>query len=128
MHFTVTGAGSENENKHGEQRNIPSPFKRAFVWPEKLSKKKKKNEKIPTVATSDEWQKYHLMKEEEKLQKQRDIEKRKMKRQEAQLKKEHEKEKKKVLAEEKRKINEQMNKLLAKKKELQKRIEPKKKA
>lgn len=50
------------------ENNIPSPFKRALVYPEEktMKKKKKLKEKIPFVVTSKEWQEYYKRKEEKK--------------------------------------------------------------
>lgn len=64
---------------------IPTPFKNALFWPktEKKDNKRRKKEKIPFVATSEQWQQYHLKKEEAKLEKERQ----KMARAEERLKK-----------------------------------------
>ena len=71
------------------RETVSSPFKKALLWPEKISKniKKKKTEKIPTVATSDEWQAYHLKKEKEKARKELERVKNQEKRKAAQQKK-----------------------------------------
>lgn len=69
---------------------ISSPFKRVLLWPEKISKSmkmEKETEKIPTVATSDEWQAYHFKKEEEKAKKELEKIKRQEKRKPALQKK-----------------------------------------
>ncbi|CAK1579786.1 unnamed protein product [Parnassius mnemosyne] len=63
---------------------IPSPFKRALFWPTpKENCKKRKKEKIPSVASSLQWQKYHESKEKKKTEleeeKKRKAEERKMK-------------------------------------------------
>lgn len=50
--------------------NVPSPFKRALFWPQPpVTTKKHKKEKIPSVDTSADWQKYHEKKEKVKKQK-----------------------------------------------------------
>lgn len=62
---------------------VSSPFKRALFWPEPIQKKKKTRapkEKIPSVATSSEWQKYYQKKENEKTENERQKEERKQKR------------------------------------------------
>lgn len=47
---------------------IPSPFKRALVYPEEKTSKRKSRlkEKIPFVVSSKEWQEYYKRKEEKK--------------------------------------------------------------
>lgn len=51
----------------GEDKTIPSPFKRALIWPEpKPAKKRASKEKIPSVVTSKAWQEYHESKERKK--------------------------------------------------------------
>jgi len=62
---------------------MSSPFKNKLFWPKPVEKRKKSKEKIPTVATSEEWIQYHQKKEKEKFQKQQEIEERKKKRIEA---------------------------------------------
>lgn len=48
--------------------NIPSPFKRALLWPELPEKKAKRSrETLPSVVTSKSWQEYHLNKAKKKL-------------------------------------------------------------
>lgn len=57
--------------------NVPSPFKKVLFWPQPTTTKKRKNkEKIPSVVTSEAWQKYHMKKEEEKVRKQLEKEER----------------------------------------------------
>lgn len=69
--------------------NVPSPFKNTLFWPGNSTQNKKKRlrDKIPAVATSDEWQQYHMTKEEEKVQKQKIKEDNKKKREEKRLQK-----------------------------------------
>jgi len=44
---------------------VPSPFKKILFWPkEKQIKKRQSQEKIPSVVTSEQWQKYQYDKEE----------------------------------------------------------------
>ena len=47
---------------------MPSPFKRILFWPssETTNVKKRRKDKIPSVATSQQWKEYHLKKENEK--------------------------------------------------------------
>ena len=48
-------------------KEIPKPFAKALFWPEEVRRKKiKRTAKVPSVATSDEWQNYHRIKDEEK--------------------------------------------------------------
>jgi len=86
---------------------VSSPFKKALLWPEKTPKnmKKKKIEKIPTAATSDEWQAYHLKKEEEKARKELE-----------RVKKAEEQSAKKIIIEEKKKKQAEKKRLLEEKK------------
>lgn len=64
---------SNDTNLQGRK---PSPFRTTLFWPKKVEKTKNKRlkEKLPTVATSDDWYNYHTRKEEEKLMKQKEIE------------------------------------------------------
>lgn len=82
---------------------MPSLFKTKLFWPNPIvkNKKRKNTEKIPTVATSEEWLQYHLKKENEKLEKQRQIEINKQKRIEAKKIKLEEAELKKRIKQEK---------------------------
>ncbi|KAK9739034.1 hypothetical protein QE152_g9327 [Popillia japonica] len=67
---------------------IPSPFKRALFWPDVKEKtgKRTKKEKLPSVATSKQWQEYHS----KKTQIKKENEERKQERaRERQLKKEN---------------------------------------
>ena len=46
---------------------IPKPFAKAPFWPEEVRRKKiKRTAKVPSTATSDDWQNYHRTKDEEK--------------------------------------------------------------
>ncbi|KAF6201976.1 hypothetical protein GE061_004372 [Apolygus lucorum] len=49
--------------------NIPSPFKRAFYWPEEPTKQIAKRERLPSVVTSESWREYHLNKSRQKNEK-----------------------------------------------------------
>lgn len=73
----------KTQNSSAILEDIPSPFKTALFWPvvPKVTQKKKW-EKVPSVATSKEWKVYHIKKENNKVQKQNEIEERKRKRQE----------------------------------------------
>ncbi|KAJ4437827.1 hypothetical protein ANN_13765 [Periplaneta americana] len=52
-------------------------FGPVLFWPQPTTTKKRKNkEKIPSVVTSEAWQKYHMRKEEEKVRKQLEKEER----------------------------------------------------
>ena len=88
------------ESDSAVPRDIPSPFKSTLFWPKLTEKKKKSKEKIPTVATSEEWLQYHLYKENEKTKKQQDIEERRKKREEIREKKKQERELKKNIKKE----------------------------
>lgn len=105
-----------------EKKNVPSPFKRALIWPEEINRKKKtkSTKKISTVLTSEEWQ-HHLEVQEEKLRKQREIEDRKKSREEAKKRKAEEKEAKRAAAEKKKKLNEEIKRLMAQKKTFHKK-------
>jgi hypothetical protein len=48
--------------------SVPSPFKRILFWPSSETKnvKKRRKEKIPCVATTQQWKEYHTKKENEK--------------------------------------------------------------
>jgi hypothetical protein len=46
---------------------VPSPFKTSLFWPEvKADSKSKNKEKLPAVATSEQWRNYHMKKIDEK--------------------------------------------------------------
>lgn len=62
--------------------DIPSPFKNNLFWPEIPKLAKKQVEKIPSVATSVDWQTYFRKKEDKKIEKEKETEDRKRKRQE----------------------------------------------
>jgi hypothetical protein len=72
---------------------VPTPFKNTLFWPEpkKVTLKKKPKEKIPSVATSSQWQQYFKSKEEKK----RKEEEKKVQRQEDRKRKKMEVEKRK---------------------------------
>lgn len=61
-----------------------SPFKRVLFWPKEkeTNKKLKSKDKIPAVVTSELWQEHYKKKEEQKVQKEKDLESRKRARQE----------------------------------------------
>jgi len=64
---------------------VPEIFRSTLFWPEsikKQTKKRRSKEKIPSVATSAQWQAYHTAKATEKFQKLVEMETRKKKRQE----------------------------------------------
>ena len=69
---------------------IPSPFKSSLFWPKLPNNpiKRKLTEKIPSVATSDQWRTYHQKKQEQKAKKEMEKIERKRKRDEAKLEKE----------------------------------------
>lgn len=52
--------------------DIPSPFKNNLFWPDRPKVTKKLNEKIPSVATSKDWQEYFKKKEKNKLEKEQE--------------------------------------------------------
>jgi tRNA A37 N6-isopentenylltransferase MiaA len=60
--------------------DIPSPFKNNLFWPDTPKATRKLKEKIPSVATSKDWQEYHRNKENKKLEKEQEIQERKRKR------------------------------------------------
>ncbi|CAH1382001.1 unnamed protein product, partial [Tenebrio molitor] len=82
----------EQENPVIEE-SFPTPFKKTLFWPEpkKVTLKKKPKEKIPSVATSSQWQQYFKSKEEKK----RKEEEKKVQRQEERKRKKMEVEKRK---------------------------------
>lgn len=77
----------ESCSKNSDNMVIPSPFKRALFWPTpKQNSKGRKKEKVPSVVSSLEWQRYHEKKEKTKTeledQKKRRAEERKKKKEE----------------------------------------------
>lgn len=81
--------------------SIPTPFKKALFWPEQVnSKNKRKKEKLPSAITSEEWQHYHLRKENEKRKKE---EEKKQKAELRQMKKEEKENQKQKAPKRKRK-------------------------
>ncbi|KAF5300550.1 hypothetical protein FQR65_LT09171 [Abscondita terminalis] len=70
----------QNNKKKDILADIPSPFKNNLFWPDTPKVAKKLKEKIPSVATSKEWQEYFRKKENKKLEKEHEIEERKRKR------------------------------------------------
>lgn len=75
--FTDTEISKENVVK----KKIPSPFKKSLFWPEpEPTKYKIKKEKVPSVATSKEWQDYFIKKDKIKAEKIKSIEERKKER------------------------------------------------
>lgn len=66
--------------------NVPEVFATTLFWPKpKAAKggKRQPKHRVPSVATSDKWDKYHESVEEEKDRKKREIEERKNQRAEA---------------------------------------------
>jgi hypothetical protein len=63
-----TPSTSKTAGNYNNDPIIPSPFKRALFWPQQRSEPtlKRKREKVPSVATSEEWKKYHEKKRKEK--------------------------------------------------------------
>lgn len=80
-----------NNSIPSTSKDIPSPFKGALFWPKPITKKtvRKIKEKIPSVATSDQWRDYHQRKELEKQRKEQEKEERKRKRELAKIEKEN---------------------------------------
>lgn len=70
----------QNNKEKDILADIPSPFKNNLFWPDTPKVAKKLKEKIPSVATSKEWQEYFRKKENKKLEKEHEIEERKRKR------------------------------------------------
>ena len=57
----------EGKRVSGCGQTIPSPFKRTLFWPQKASTPNKRSkQKVPSVATSEEWKKYLAKKREKK--------------------------------------------------------------
>lgn len=54
---------------------IPSPFKDILFWPNPVSvtTKRKAKDKVPSVASSEEWQAYHKQKQAKKIKTENDI-------------------------------------------------------
>ncbi|KAJ8950062.1 hypothetical protein NQ314_008068 [Rhamnusium bicolor] len=71
--------------------NVPSPFKSSLFWPKPIisDKPKRSKEKVPSVATSEQWRTYHKKKQGNKENKEREKEERKRKREEAKQEKLH---------------------------------------
>lgn len=70
--------------------SVPTPFKRALFWPdakENTEPKKRKKDKVPAVASSQEWQEYHKRKEEikNKQEKEKNIRKQERKKKDCKL-------------------------------------------
>ncbi|KAJ8941959.1 hypothetical protein NQ314_010178 [Rhamnusium bicolor] len=61
--------------------NVPSPFKSSLFWPKPIisNKPKRSKEKVPSVATSEQWRTYHKKKQENKENKEREKEEHKNK-------------------------------------------------
>jgi len=80
---------------------IPSPFKRNFYWPEEVKTKAKRQlkEKVPSVATSEQWNIYFNKKTTEKAKKEEEKQQRLQKRKTAQ----EERVAKKIAAQQKKK-------------------------
>ncbi|KAF5306512.1 hypothetical protein FQR65_LT18556 [Abscondita terminalis] len=70
----------QNNKEKDILADIPSPFKNNLFWPDTPKVAKKLKEKIPSVATSKEWQEYFRKKKNKKLEKEHEIEERKRKR------------------------------------------------
>lgn len=64
--------------------DIPSPFKNNLFWPETPKVAVKIKEKIPSVATSKNWQEYYRKKQNKKLEHEKQVQERKRKRLEMQ--------------------------------------------
>lgn len=59
----------ESCSKNSDNMAIPSPFKRALFWPTpKQNSKGRRKEKVPSVVSSLEWQRYHENKEKKKTE------------------------------------------------------------
>ncbi|KAH9632997.1 hypothetical protein HF086_000357 [Spodoptera exigua] len=60
---------STQESCNTDNMVIPSPFKRALFWPTpKQNSKGRRKEKVPSVVSSLEWQRYHENKEKKKIE------------------------------------------------------------
>ncbi|KAK9695012.1 hypothetical protein QE152_g33145 [Popillia japonica] len=64
--------------------DVPTPFKSCLFWPQqtKCDNKPRKKEKIPSVATSEQWKTYHFKKQKLKQEQEAAKEERKRKREE----------------------------------------------
>lgn len=89
---------STSKEKLQDESDIPSPFKSSLFWPKPIvnSKPKRTKEKVPSVATSDQWRAYHRKKQEDKENKEKEMKERKRKREEVKQRKLEEKQNKKV--------------------------------
>ncbi|CAH0547035.1 unnamed protein product [Brassicogethes aeneus] len=82
---TAEASTSQNHTTGTPLKDVPTPFKQCLFWPVKKPTKKLKRttkEKVPSVASSTQWQEYYKKKQEEKDQKEREKEERKRKREE----------------------------------------------
>ncbi|XP_018394291.1 PREDICTED: jerky protein homolog-like [Cyphomyrmex costatus] len=86
-----------NLQKKDIENEETSIFKEIFIWPieSQTSKSTRRIDKIPSVVTSDEWNKYQRNKEEEKLFKQKELQDKRETRKRLQKEKAEEKAKKK---------------------------------
>ncbi|XP_071653661.1 uncharacterized protein [Temnothorax longispinosus] len=101
------------KNAAKKVEEIPSVFKNTLFWPEdrkKVTKKKKTTEKLPSVATSDQWLLLASQKEEEKLKMLQEKEERRMNREKIQEQKQVTQLEKQKLQEEKKKQQEEKKK------------------
>ena len=77
----------DNVQQQGDMSvDIPSPFKKALFWPQPCKKDGKKHRskgKVPSVVTSQQWRRYHMFKEAEKIKKRKEIDERKIQKQES---------------------------------------------
>uniref|UniRef100_A0A6P7GFR3 Uncharacterized protein DDB_G0286299-like n=1 Tax=Diabrotica virgifera virgifera TaxID=50390 RepID=A0A6P7GFR3_DIAVI len=66
---TLTSSGDNQKPSTSKFDLIPSPFKRALMWPEpqEMAKSKRRREKLPAVATSPQMLEYYRKKEKQKM-------------------------------------------------------------
>ncbi len=70
-HQSIATDNSTEKEKHTTEfeGNVPSPFKRLLFWPtpkENVKKASRMKQKVPAVASSEQWQEYHRKKIEKK--------------------------------------------------------------
>ena len=95
-----------DNNENHELDGIPPTFRKNYYWPEKVKTKSKRKpkEKVPSVATSEEWNLYYNTKSIEKAQKEEEQRQKAQKRKSAQ----EERAAKKVAIEERIKAREEL--------------------
>ena len=101
-----------------QTKNVRNIFNEILHCAQNTVQNKSKKKKISPVLTSEEWQAYHTKIKEEKENKEKQVQERKRLRLEKKKQKEEEKKEKQIKLEEKKKLNEEIRKLMAMKKNI----------